>query len=158
MDELASSNASEETVAARRSQLRELSESAPSDHCGTCFSKAGELYEKQVRLMRSMRLYRTPSQEKREIEGISVGDFVKGTLEPVANKARLQMLQAVSNGTMTFSALSELTGLRGGNLLFHINKLIANEMIIQRHERGDYMITEKGYRTLIALCDLASPR
>ncbi len=157
MDELASSNASEETVATRRSKFRALSESAPSEQCCTCFVKAIELYERQVRLMRSMRLYKTPSQKKREIDVIPVGDFVKGTLEPVANKARLQMLQAVSAGTMTFSALSELTGLRGGNLLFHISKLIDNEMIIQRHERGDYMITEKGYKTITALCDLASP-
>ncbi len=29
-------------------------------------------------------------------------------------------------------------------------------MVIQRHERGDYMITERGYRTLVALGELAS--
>jgi hypothetical protein len=45
-------------------------------------------------------------------------------------------------------ALSSLMGLRGGNLLFHLQKLMDSKMILQRNERGDYMITEKGYKTL----------
>ncbi|HNS24836.1 MAG TPA: ArsR family transcriptional regulator, partial [Methanobacteriaceae archaeon] len=53
-----------------------------------------------------------------------------------------------------FSQLSELTGLKGGNLLFHLQKLTETDMILQRHERGDYMITEKGYSVLMALSEL----
>jgi DNA-binding HxlR family transcriptional regulator/bacterioferritin-associated ferredoxin len=157
LEELAGGAADEKRIASRRETLRMLSEKASGDHCGQCFDKASELYEKQVRLMRSMRVYKTPAQEKQDIGEIPAEAFVKGVLEPIANKARLQMLQAVAKGTMTFSALSELTGLRGGNLLFHLNKLIASEMVIQRHERGDYMITEKGYRTLAVLSELAAP-
>lgn len=157
MEELAASDADEDTVSARRDMLQNLEQSAPTTHCGECFSKALDLYEKQVRLMRSMRVYKAPEQKKGEIADIPAEAFVRSTLEPVANKARLRMLQSVAQGTMTFSAFSELTTLRGGNLLFHINKLIDAEMIIQRHERGDYMITEKGYRTLLAISDLASP-
>lgn len=57
---------------------------------------------------------------------------------------------------MTFSALAELTGLRGGNLLFHLQKLQDGGMILQRNERGDYMITEKGYRALRVVAQLYS--
>ena len=48
-----------------------------------------------------------------------------------------------------------MNGLRGGNLLFHIKKLTDSGMIFQGHERGDYMITEKGYRTMKAISELA---
>jgi predicted transcriptional regulator len=60
----------------------------------------------------------------------------------------------MSNETRTFSSLSELTGLRGGNLLFHLQKLLDNDMILQRHERGDYMLTEKGYKLLVMLSEI----
>ena len=45
-------------------------------------------------------------------------------------------------------------GLRGGNLLFHLQKLQESRMIMQRKDRGDYMITEKGFATLIAIGEL----
>jgi predicted transcriptional regulator len=77
--------------------------------------------------------------------------MVKSVLEPISNKQRLQILKSMASETMTFTALSELTGLRGGNLLFHIQKLLESDLILQRHERGDYMITEKGYNLLIML-------
>ena len=41
------------------------------------------------------------------------------------------------------------SGLRGGNLLFHLQRLIDSGMIVRaRHERGDYLLTEKGYAVL----------
>jgi hypothetical protein len=66
-------------------------------------------------------------------------------------------MKALSAETKTFSALSalsSLTGPRGGNLLFHLQKLQDGGMILQRNERGDYMITEKGYRTLRGVSEL----
>jgi len=47
----------------------------------------------------------------------------------------------------------EITGLRGGNLLFHIQKLLETNLILQRHERGDYMITKKEFNLLMILAD-----
>jgi predicted transcriptional regulator len=49
-----------------------------------------------------------------------------------------------------------MTGLRGGNLLFHIKKLADSGMILQRHERGDYVITDKGFKTITAITQLYS--
>ena len=59
----------------------------------------------------------------------------------------------MASETRTFSTLSELTGLRGGNLLFHIQKLLETDLILQRHERGDYMITKKGFNLLMMLAE-----
>jgi DNA-binding transcriptional ArsR family regulator len=146
----------EDALEDKKRELSSLFASAPFEACAFCKERAEELLEKQIRLMRSMRLYKTQDQERQDISCICSDVVVTDILEPVANKQRLYMLQSLARQTMTFSALSELTGLRGGNLLFHLSKLIEKEMVIQRHERGDYMITERGYRTLVALGELAS--
>ena len=80
--------------------------------------------------------------------------MVKDVLEPLSNKQRLQILKAMSSETRTFSALSEITSLKGGNLLFHLQKLLDRDIIIQRHERGDYMLTDKGYKLLVVLSEV----
>ena len=79
--------------------------------------------------------------------------MVKSILEPLSNKQRLQILKSLASDTRTFSTLSQRTGLKGGNLLFHIQKLVECNLILQRHERGDYMITEKGFNLLIMLAE-----
>ncbi|MBN2109544.1 MAG: helix-turn-helix transcriptional regulator [Methanosarcinaceae archaeon] len=45
----------------------------------------------------------------------------------------------------SFTELSKPTELTGGNLLFHIQKLSDRGMILQRRERGDYIIRSGGY-------------
>jgi len=72
----------------------------------------------------------------------------------VANVQRFQIVKSLMVQTRTFSDISQLTGLKGGNLLFHIRKLTESGMILQRHERGDYIITEKGFKTMTAIADL----
>ena len=79
--------------------------------------------------------------------------MVKSVLEPLSNKQRLQILKSITSETRTFSSLSEIAGLKGGNLLFHIQKLLETDLILQRHERGDYMITKKGFNLLMILAD-----
>ena len=80
-------------------------------------------------------------------------EIVSQMIEPFASPTRFQIIQAVSKQTKTFSELSHLTRLRGGNLLFHVRKLQQAGMIIQRHERGDYIITERGFRILTSFID-----
>ena len=77
-------------------------------------------------------------------------------LEPVSNNHRLEILRAVAFDMKSFSAFSELTSLRGGNLLFHLQKLLDSGLILQMHERGDYMITDKGLKILQGLQEIYS--
>jgi DNA-binding transcriptional ArsR family regulator len=144
----------EEVIITNQNELDRLRETAPYDKCARCFDEVSRLFGKQVRLMRSLRIYSTVTDKKREISEIEEGAVVDGILEPIANRQRLQILKAVSVEARTFSHLAEVTGLRGGNLLFHIQKLADSGIIIQRHERGDYMITEKGYRVLKGVSDV----
>jgi DNA-binding transcriptional ArsR family regulator len=138
----------EESINKARSKMKELRDKAQYDHCGICFSEASRIFDKQIDLMRSLKIYREESELKDAISTLPVEHIVEEMLEPLGNKQRMQIMKALSAETKTFSALSSLTGLRGGNLLFHLQKLMDSKMILQRNERGDYMITEKGYKTL----------
>ncbi|WP_292390042.1 winged helix-turn-helix domain-containing protein [Methanosarcina sp. UBA5] len=147
-----------ETIKLYRDRLEELKKEAKSSDCSRCFSEATNLFEKQVRLMRSLQIYEEKDEEDKKIDisEIEPERLVTEVCEPVANRQRLLMLKALSGESKTFSELSKLTGLRGGNLLFHLQKLLETGMVLQRNERGDYIITRKGYSTLQGLSRIYS--
>lgn len=148
---------SEEVVQSYRDRLATLRKAGKLESCATCFAETNRLFEKQLDLMRSLGVYRE-NRENREASS-SVTDLpdevlVRDILEPLANQHRFRIVQALATESQTFSSLSNLTDLRGGNLLFHLKKLQDAGMILQRHERGDYIITEKGYKALTGIGSL----
>ncbi|NLN44624.1 MAG: winged helix-turn-helix transcriptional regulator, partial [Methanosarcina sp.] len=146
-----------ETINLYRDRLEELKKEAKTSSCSTCFSEATNLFEKQVKLMRSLQIYKDLEGDKKiDISEIEPEKLVSEVCEPIANRQRLLMLKALSGESKTFSELSKLTGLRGGNLLFHLQKLLETGMVLQRNERGDYIITRKGYSTLQGLSRIYS--
>jgi DNA-binding transcriptional ArsR family regulator len=140
----------EDSLEKSRYKLKKIRANAPLDICDECHDELSSLFEKQVNLMQSLQIYRSNNTQKQELSPLSE-DLVKEVLEPLANNLRLQILQALASETKTYSELSKLTGMRGGNLLFHIQKLQNNDFILQRNERGDYMITKKGFNLLLIL-------
>ena len=145
---------SEEVIASYREEMKSLQKKGQTPRCDTCFTEVYRLFEKQVDLMQSLGIYAKNGDSPGSSGIIPEERAVKEILEPVANVQRMQILQSLSTQTRTFSDLSALTGLRGGNLLFHVKKLADTGMILQRHERGDYIITEKGFSTLRVVSDL----
>jgi len=145
---------SDEIIGSYREQIKALRAKGPFDRCDTCFTEVYRLFEKQVDLMASLGIYRKPGENSADAPGTADESVVKEILEPVANVQRFQILKALSSQTRTFSDLSGITGLRGGNLLFHIRKLLDCGLILQRHERGDYIITDRGYRILASIAEL----
>jgi DNA-binding transcriptional ArsR family regulator len=151
---IAEGTVSEELVQSYRSQMKELRKKGKKELCTACFTELGRLFENQVGLMQTLGIYRKENGTAGDLADIPDDAVVKDLLEPVASPQRFQILRALVSGTRTFSDISQLTGLRGGNLLFHIRKLTDAGMILQRHERGDYIITDKGFRTLTAIAQL----
>jgi len=145
---------SDEIIQSYRGQMKAMRKKGLFDRCDTCFTEVSRLFEKQVELMQSLGIYAKVREAGGSSGEIPDETVVKDLLEPVANLQRFQILKALAIQTRTFSDISQLTGLRGGNLLFHIRKLADSGMILQRHERGDYIITDKGYRTMTAISDL----
>nr|WP_246496109.1 winged helix-turn-helix domain-containing protein [Methanocalculus chunghsingensis] len=146
-------NVSDEIIRSYREELKNLRSKGPSDRCDTCFSEVIRLFEQQVGLMESLGIY-NKIEGNGDTHQIDEEKAVRMILEPVANIQRFQILKSLTTETRTFSEISQMTGLRGGNLLFHIKKLTDSGMIFQRHERGDYLITRKGYRTIEVISGL----
>ena len=143
----------EEIISSYETQLEELKKKGRFERCKICFGEVYRLFGKQIDLMRSLGIL-----HMRECTA-PVTDFpdekvVTEIIKPITSITRFQILQAVSGRTKIFSDLSHLTKLRGGNLLFHIRRLQEAGMVIQRHERGDYIITEKGFRVLSSIRDI----
>ncbi len=145
---------SEEIIQSYREQMQALRKKGPYDRCDTCFSEVHRLFEKQVDLMQSLGIYSSMNDKTGFDVEMPEGVVVKDLLEPIASVQRFQILKALTVQTRTFSDISQMTGLRGGNLLFHLKKLTDAGMILQRHERGDYIITDRGYKTLTAVSEL----
>ncbi|MDW7732686.1 MAG: helix-turn-helix domain-containing protein [Methanolobus sp.] len=135
-------------IEANRSKMNEIRNILPYKKCSTCYSELTELFSKQVNLMHSMDIYNANREQGRDMGSLPIQNVVNDILEPVCHQKRMEILRAVYTETRTFSSLSELTGLRGGNLLFHLQKLSDSGLIMQRHERGDYMITARGFRIM----------
>ena len=145
---------SDEIIQSYREQMKVLRKKGPYDKCDTCFSEVHRLFEKQVDLMQSLGIYKKTGDIIERPADSADDSVVKDVLEPVANIQRFQILKSLMVQTRTFSDISQMTGLRGGNLLFHIRKLTDAGLILQRHERGDYIITDKGYKTMAAVSQL----
>jgi len=145
---------SEEAIAAYRDQLKAMRTKGPFDRCDTCFTEVHRLFEKQVGLMESLGMYRKTGEDAGFLFAPFDESLVRDVLEPVASTQRLQILQSLASQTRTFSDISQMSGLRGGNLLFHIRKLTDAGLILQRHERGDYIITDKGFKTVMGISQL----
>ncbi|WP_406670050.1 helix-turn-helix domain-containing protein [Methanolobus sp. ZRKC4] len=140
----------------KRIELKTLREGMPYKKCDVCFSEVSDLFEKQANLMQSLRIYDTKNDSKQDISQIPSQSVIYDVLDPLCHPKRFEILKAVSAQSMSFSFLSKLTGLRGGNLLFHLQKLSDTGMIIQQHERGDYMITGKGFKVMESISEMYS--
>jgi predicted transcriptional regulator len=135
-------------------KLNELKCGASYSICEQCFSEVSSLFTKQISLMRSMRIYENNKGQKPDISALETGVVMNEILEPISNKQRLDILKAVAFEPKSFSALSKLTTLIAGHLHFHLHKLLDGNLILQQHERGDYMITEKGFKILKSLNEM----
>lgn len=138
-----------------RERFDELKGFAVTDTCDGCVQTASRIFDKQMGLISSFNTPKEGPGDDLHIDTNEISDeLVTDVCEPLANKQRLTIMRSLNSDTRSFSELSRITGLRGGNLLFHIQKLLDTTMILQRAERGDYMITKKGHVTLKGMAEL----
>ncbi|UUX93316.1 winged helix-turn-helix domain-containing protein [Methanoplanus endosymbiosus] len=134
-----------------RQKITGMREAAPYPSCQKCFEKNEDLFNRSIKRCSAFQAFfsgRTPACEETPVQEINPENIVSSYLEPLANKHRFKVLQELYYGPKSFSELSEVTGLRGGNLLFHIEKLVGTTMILQKQERGVYVLSEKGANAL----------
>ena len=123
--------------------------------CGHCFEEATRILDKQEEIAGSLGILGGQDDDP-SIGSIPVEETVKKVLEPAASVPRLGILIDLAAASRTFSGLSETTGMRGGNLLFHLEKLENAGLISQRYERGEYELTASGYLVLRGIARISA--
>ncbi|MEZ5335832.1 MAG: winged helix-turn-helix domain-containing protein [Methanolobus sp.] len=146
----------QETVDEYWNKLDDIRKLVHFDDCDLCFKEVSRIYQKQVDVLSSLRIYDKEGSFAENMPDVSMETVVDDICEPLANKQRLTILKALILDSKSFTELSKLTGLRGGNLLFHLQKLADKGMILQRSERGDYIITSKGHSVFKGIMEIYS--
>ena len=144
----------EEEINARIELLESIKAKGVLGRCDGCFTEVGTLFQQQMDLMRSLKLYRSREDVRNSIDILPETEVVKTLLEPLSNGQRLSILKSLAKTPRSFSELSSLTSLKGGNLLFHLQRLTTSGMISQRSGRGDYALSERGMKALEMINDL----
>jgi len=144
----------EEDLERQNQKLESLRSKAVAGRCDGCFREVGSLFQDQTELMRQLRLYRSKEEIRDSIDLMPEDVIVRDILEPLSNPQRMLIMKALSRSQRSFTELSSLTNLRGGNLLFHLQRLTGTGMVFQRGGRGDYALTPKGQSSLETVNDL----
>jgi DNA-binding transcriptional ArsR family regulator len=121
--------------------MEQITHKAQGTNCECCHRDFQKRLRSEKRALQTIVLVEKPPEHGFEPD---VEQLVANVLEPLANPARLRILFATSAGKKGFSRLSQLTGLKGGHLIFHLRKLLDAGFIVQEDNKGDYLITQRG--------------
>lgn len=131
-----------------RHKLDQAKLKAPYKKCSLCFEEVYQTFDGHVRMVRSQNSYVSEQNLRALIKRMDEEKMVQALVDPIANPQRLEIMKMMVDEPRNYSALSAGTGLKGGNLLFHLRRLTVAGMISQNDERGDYRLTQKGNSVL----------
>lgn len=136
------------------SQVESVLKKSINTSCEACYRKLQKSLQKQRKTLQKIADLKLTLEKRENRKQLDVPNLVKDVLEPIANPARLSILIAVHQGRKGFSDLSEITGMRGGHLIFHLKRLLTSGLIAQNGRKGDYVITSKGERVIKKLLSI----
>ncbi len=147
--ELNPDNITKEKIGKSKKELETMRNASKKEECSICFNEVSTMFENQINLIKSFKIYDNQKEEdQKKISEINEKEIVKGILDPISHEKRLKILKSIALEPQSFSSLSNITNLKGGNLIFHINKLIENDLIFQKQDHGEYILTTKGFNTM----------
>ncbi|MCD4820535.1 MAG: winged helix-turn-helix domain-containing protein [Methanococcoides sp.] len=144
----------DENIEKMRGNFDKVKELAPFDHCPNCIQRARGYFDQQVGMLQTIGVYRNESDMYLQVQDLHEEQVSNLIGDPLSSSVRIQILKALYDEGRSFTELSKLTKLRGGNLLFHLEKLQNRGMIRQRGERGEYQISVQGYEILNSIAEL----
>ncbi|MDO5846197.1 MAG: winged helix-turn-helix domain-containing protein, partial [Methanocorpusculum sp.] len=112
-------------------------------------TEADRIFAELTKLLKDTGIY-TGTPEDIQIQDLPEDDVTTLIGEPLANSMRVRILKALAGDSKMFADIAALTGLRGGNLKFHLEKLMSSNLITQKNERDKYQITDRGRELLLA--------
>jgi len=78
---------------------------------------------------------------------------VERMLSPLAHEARVKLMQTMYDGPKAAAQLSEATGLKGGNLYYHLKELLHASYV--KEAEGGYDLTPLGCQLLLTVAAIA---
>ena len=143
-----------EAIEEIKSGIAGLKSRAPSEQCESCLAEAEKQLDNQLRLLAAIGIGQTNPNTNTAVRSLPEDEAATLFSDALASPVRIQVLKALYDDGKTFTDLSRLTGLRGGNLLFHLEKMIKSGIIQQKGDRGEYRITYRGYEVAGAAAEL----
>jgi DNA-binding HxlR family transcriptional regulator len=131
--------------------------SSSNSICAECMRKEIDFLEINGGLLSQLTMLQEPMSPSLDDRG-TVGSLdpvamEQSILDPVAHRVRLQVMLSIFKGENRFADFTAATGLKGGHLLYHLNKLLEGGLI-QQYESKDYVLTRKGLKTLVLLAQM----
>lgn len=154
LEKIRSGEFTPEEIATIRTKLAAMKAHAPFDRCESCFAESEKQLSQQLRLLEAIGVYRKEPDTGAAVRALPEDEAAALFSDALANPIRIQVIKALYDDGKTFTDLSKMTGLRGGNLLFHLDKLIKSGIIQQKGDRGEYRITYRGYELAGMAADL----
>jgi len=145
LESIRSGDLSPEDIGAIRTKMETMKAHAAFDRCASCFRETENQMGQQLRLLEAIGVYSEEPDTGAAVRSLPEEEAAALFSDALGSPVRLQVLKACYAGGKTFTDLSKLTGLRGGNLLFHLDKLIKSGIIHQKGDRSEYRITYRGY-------------
>ncbi|MFP3952432.1 MAG: ArsR/SmtB family transcription factor [Candidatus Bathyarchaeia archaeon] len=133
-------------------KVKEKISEAEGKPCEECYSKLWKMLVEQEANIRKISGRYRPKME--DITELNIERVVEDVLKPISHPMRLRILWQLSQGKKSFSEISEVTGMRGGHLIFHLEKLTEKGLVEQPRNKGDYTITPEGIRVIRSISAL----
>lgn len=154
LESIRSGNLSPEEIGVIRTKLAAMKAHASFDRCASCFGESEKQLNQQLRLLEAIGIYSEEPNTGAAVRSLPEEEAAALFGDALASPVRIQVIKALYDDGRTFTDLSKLTGLRGGNLLFHLEKLMKSGIIQQKGDRGEYRITYRGFELAGAAADL----
>lgn len=125
--------------------------------CAACIQNEIDLLTSSERLLSQLRSIKTPAltleNGRATVDNLDPETATEQLLEPLSNKTRIQIMKSVFRGENRFTDFVKATGLEGGQLLYHIRKLVDSGHLKQ-YESKDYVLTRMGMRSMMLIAQL----
>jgi DNA-binding transcriptional ArsR family regulator len=140
-----------EDINAIREKAHLLKNRSSLERCESCHNEANNQLNKQIEMLKAIGIYKE-SEDIAELV-ISLPESESAALfnDALSSPIRIHILKLLYSGEKSFTDLSNSTGLRGGNLLFHLEKLQKSGVILKR---GEYQMSYRGYEVLHSIANL----
>lgn len=125
--------------------------------CVACIQNELDVLASSEKLLTQLRSIGSPAltmeQGRATVDSLNPEKAAEQLLEPLSNKTRLMIMKSVFKGENRFTDFIKATGLEGGQLLYHIRKLVDSGHITQ-FESKDYFLTRMEMRSMMLVAQL----